>query len=340
MAMDHDRAQKIYDEISGYEIKLERDPGALGPRYLSDTICVCRNYINAVSRIVIEVHREKHDLSSMLTAEEAAYQVESDDLLANDTRVRQLPNIEDRRATIAVLLRDRARRVNELKAEVQNLDFVDKAVRHRHKELKDTMAEIRTQRSLIRDEIDTKSFYGDETPEVRRGKGDPVLGNSRGIDEDELDKIMAEATGTPAGVPPLGARLTGSTGTECPVCLQAQFYCPSGVSCPEGHGFGSVDDRPEPEAQEPAPVKAPPSATGQGFYHEPPDLPPMTAVLQCQEPQEPEMPAPPLGEPMKPALEDLDLAAIDRFLDDPIPTVPPKAGEPTDAELDSILANI
>jgi hypothetical protein len=324
--MDRDRAQQIYDEISGYEVKLEHDPGSLGPRYLNDIICLCRNHINAVSRFVMEVHREKHDLTSALTAEEAAYQVESDDLLANDERVRRLPNIEDRKATVAVLLRDRARRINELRAEIQNLDFVDKAVRHRHKELKDTMTEIRTQRSLMRDEIDTKSFYGDETTEVRKSKGDPVLGSSVGIDEEELNQLMSGALPQrPAPCPP--------TGTECPVCQQAQFHTPNGgVSCPDGHGFGSTSDRPPPEVKaEPLPELSP---AAKGFYNPP------VAVIQCQESPEPEMPAPPLGKPQEPSVADLDLAAIDRFLDDPVPTVPPKASEPTDAELESILANI
>lgn len=318
--MEPDRAQRIYDEIGGYEIKLERDPGALGPRYLNDVICQCRNYINAVSRIVLEIHREKHSLATSLSAEEAAYAVESADLLATDERVRRLPNIEDRKATVAVLLRDRARRINELRAEIQNLDYVDKAVRHRHKELKDTMTEIRTQRSLLRDEIDTKSFYGDETPNVRKGNGDPVLGSSMGIDEDELNRLMLESEGVvPApGKPAPALTAPRPTGTSCPVCQEPQIEMPTGgVSCPNGHGFGSVDDRPEPPKAEP--VKAAPEpAKGQGFY---------------------QPPTPPAA-PKETVLEDLDLAAIDRFLDEPVPAPTPKGGVPSDDELESILSNI
>jgi hypothetical protein len=199
--MDSERAKQIYAEIGKYFLQLDRDPGSIGPAYLNDQISTCRNYLNAVARIGLEVHEEKHNLSTLLLAEEAAYGVESADILANDTTVQKLPNIEDRKASIAVMLKDRSRRINELKAEIQNVDFVDKAVRHRHKELKDTMMEIRTQRSLMRDEIDTKSFYGDERTSHRGGG---VLGEGSnlgkpsvlGIDDAEL-AAMFGSTGEP-----------------------------------------------------------------------------------------------------------------------------------------------
>ena len=296
--MDSARAKQIYDEISEYGIKLERDPASLGPQYLQDQICLCRNYTNAVTHILLEVHREKHDLTSLLTAEEAAYAVESADLLANDRTVRQLPNIEDRKATISVLLRDRSRRINELRGEIQNVDFIEKAVKHRHRELKDTMAEIRTQRSLIRDEIDTKTFYGDETTSVR-GKSDASMGSVvLGISEEDLQAIFDPATFSEPVITapseekpspePLSDKLSEEqlktffadakpfstlaeaaaltvplakleaplpvhadpqqSFTLCPDCSKPQFSCPSGMTCPNGHGYGFPSDEVEPEA--------------------------------------------------------------------------------------------
>jgi hypothetical protein len=319
--MDSERAKQIYDEIGKYSITLVRDPGSLGPQYLLDLICTCRNYMNAVSRFLLEVHQERHTLTSALTAEEAAYGVESADLLANDRSVRNLPNIEDRKATISVLLRDRSRRINELKAEILNLDFVDKAVKHRHKELRDTMAEIRTQRSLIRDEIDTTAFYGDETREIR-GKGDASKGSVLGIGDDELEDLFASAgqehkqaqtpetpPPAPSEPPPPAKSAAGEpTNTLCPVCKGPQFHCLGGVTCPEGHGFGDVSEGREP-----------------------------TAVTQCRETPEPEFPAPVLtrGEPV---LEDLDLEQINEFLASPI--VAPSKKSDDDLDLESILANV
>jgi len=276
--MDNERAQAIYTELEGYVIRLDADPASLGPKYLNNQICVCRNYLNAVSHIIQEIARERRTLTLSLQAEEAAYGVESADLLANDQRIRTLPNIEDRKATIQVLLRDRSRRINELKGEILNLDFVDKVTRHRHHELRDTMAEIKAQRSLIRDEIDTKSFYGDETPD-KRGTGDRGKGSVLGIDEEELTSLFddslvvapepakeeppapptdvaPEPSPEPvvAAAPPVTAESKGEpTNTLCPVCSGPQFRTPSGVTCPEGHGGcdeGQQVSQPLPKGQQ------------------------------------------------------------------------------------------
>ena len=199
--MDPKRVEQIFDEIATYTIDLEPDPTSLGPRYLHRVTAVCRNYQNAVSRILGEIHREKRMLSEHLRSQEAALKVESDELLANNDQVRRLPNIRDREATISVLLATRVREVEDLKREVTNLEHIEKAVRHRHDELKDTSSAIRLQRNLIRDEIDSGSFYGDERGMDRHDNG--PTGSS--VDEAELDRIMSEASKSPE---------TSATGTE------------------------------------------------------------------------------------------------------------------------------
>ena len=160
--MNIDRVKAIYDEISGYEIKLEADPRSLGPLYLQNVISTGRNYLNAVSRIQLEVHREKQNLARSLRAAEVAYKVAFAELLSNNERVKRLPSIEDRKATINVMLREQLSAIAACKAEVQDLEYVEKAIRHRHRELTSTMGEIKLQRSLIRDEIDSGAMYGDE----------------------------------------------------------------------------------------------------------------------------------------------------------------------------------
>lgn len=189
--MNIERVRAIYAEIEKYEIQLERDPRSLGPLYLQDTIATCRNYLNLVSRIQLEVHREKQEVSRRLRAAETAYDVAFADVLASDERVRRLPSIEDRKATANVILRESLSGITALKAELQDLEYVDKAVRHRHRELTSTMSEIKLQRALIRDEIDSGAMYGDERQfdhERKRGV------SPDGLNEEELDALLAEET--------------------------------------------------------------------------------------------------------------------------------------------------
>ncbi len=190
--MNVDRIKIIYSELERYVVQLHPDPRSLGPLYLNDLIAKTRNYLNAVSLVQLEVHREKQGLSRDLRAHEAAYQVSFDDLLANDERVRRLPSIEDRKATAGVFLRDERQAIEALKAALQDLDFVDKAVRHRHKELTATMSEIKLQRSLIRDEIDTGAMYGDER--ATRAPATPVFDD---ISEAELAELVETYQGAP-----------------------------------------------------------------------------------------------------------------------------------------------
>jgi len=185
-----ERVKAIYDEISKYEIKLEADPRSLGPLYLQNVISEGRNYLNLVSRVQLEVHREKQDLARQLRAAEVAYEIALNEILSNDERVRHLPSIKDREATANTMLREQLNTIAGFKSEVLDLEYVEKAIRHRHRELTATMSEIKLQRSLIRDEIDSGAMYGDERRadhEREPGKAAHALGD---IDEAELDALM------------------------------------------------------------------------------------------------------------------------------------------------------
>jgi hypothetical protein len=180
-AVDSNTIDKICSDLLRYEITLEKDAASLGPTYINDIIATCRNYINAVSRILLNVMQEKHGLEALLSAESVLYDAEASELLISE-KVRKLPSIDDRKAAVASLLRNRLQVINSYKLNIQNLEYLEKMVKLRHRELKDTMSEIRLQRSLLRDELDTKSFYGDERdPDVKR---DDDLGI------DELDALI------------------------------------------------------------------------------------------------------------------------------------------------------
>jgi len=184
--MDITRVSKIYDEIEGFSIELESDPTVLGPQYLGKVIAQCRNFLNRTTSILLEIRRERHMASNRLSAEKAAFKIESDGLLATDERVRSRPNIRDREAMINVILGERVNRIAELENDLRNLEAIEGAVKVRHTELVRTDGQIKTQRSLIRDEIDTKSFFGDES--------NTSSSRSSEVDEAELTRIMTGST--------------------------------------------------------------------------------------------------------------------------------------------------
>lgn len=188
--MNPERAEVIYNELATLVIELDADPTTKGPAYLQDLISKTRGYLNRTSFFLHEVHRERHGVERQLDAQKAAYEVSSDELLASDNRVTRLPNIEDRRAMINLLLKEERVKISELERQIKDLGFVEKAIRHRHKELENTMSAIRMQKSVVDSEMRTGAYYGDESGTSRGGvHGRPM---SADIDTEELEALLKD----------------------------------------------------------------------------------------------------------------------------------------------------
>jgi hypothetical protein len=205
--MKPERVQAVYDELDKYVIELDPDPSARGPAYLQDLISKTRGSLNQVSRLIQEVHRHRHSQEIELDKLATAYELSSDHLLATDGRVTRLPNIDDRKAMIGFILLDERTKILGLQREIKELGFVDKAVRHRHKELDNTMSAIRMQKSLIDTEMRTGAFYGDEndnsrkrTMGVKAAAAETSGFGGYGVDDidaEEFAKLVAAASNTP-----------------------------------------------------------------------------------------------------------------------------------------------
>jgi hypothetical protein len=191
--MDSNRVDAIYEQIGKFSVELPSDAWALGPKHIHELISLTRGYTNSVSHLLQEILQERQLLDRSKHAAEAVFQIDSDRLLAEDDRVRRLPNIDDRKAVVHLILRERMTEIQTLQGQLLDLSYVEKAVRHRYNELKSTMSDIRAQRALIRDAIDTGSFYGDETVTPRGSTfSSSSAPSDGGFSEADIDKSMAE----------------------------------------------------------------------------------------------------------------------------------------------------
>jgi hypothetical protein len=181
--MDPKRVETIYSQLGTFSVDLSADAWSLGPKYVHELIARTRGYLNSVSFFLQEILQERQALDRAKHAAETVFKIESDRLLAEDDRCRRQPNIDDRKATVNLILREQLTEINQLAGQLLDLSYVEKAVRHRFNELKATMTDIRAQRALIRDAIDSGSFYGDETATSR---------GSSHVNEAEIDQSMAE----------------------------------------------------------------------------------------------------------------------------------------------------
>jgi hypothetical protein len=193
--MNDKHIEEILEHLPQLVIELDPDPTSRGPAYLQDLIYQTRNMLNTTGIYIQEVLKWKGKLESTLEALEVAFQIDSDELLANEPRVNRLPAVQDRLAMINVILRDQRKAILEKRKEVNDAGHVEKAIRHRHRELEHTMSAIRLQRSLIETEHKTGSYFGDEGSESR---SNGTWGRNRpkddDIDEDELAHLMERIT--------------------------------------------------------------------------------------------------------------------------------------------------
>jgi hypothetical protein len=187
--LNDQRIDAIFKEMDGLVIELASDPSSLGPQYFQDLIATCRNYLNRVGLVLNELDREHLTVSSEVRRLEAAYELEHDDILANDQSVKDLgSSIEDRKAAVGWRLREQRAALTEARGRLHSLKAVHKVVAYRNKELHATMTAIRDQKRLMTAEIRSGSFYGDErTTSLRPGEDD-----GGGMTTEELAQMFSE----------------------------------------------------------------------------------------------------------------------------------------------------
>jgi hypothetical protein len=198
--MTPERIEEIYNALDNMSVKLDPDPVTRGPLYMQELISLTRGYLNEVGVYIQEAHRERHRLEMTKEALEMVFQARSDELLVEDTRVVNLPSIDDRRSMINIILREERKEIASLAGSLKAVSLVEKALRFRHKELDATMSAIRVQRSLILMELGNGSIYGDESDSSRgskwgRKKHSPPTPSPDIVsdgDDDDLDKDLAQ----------------------------------------------------------------------------------------------------------------------------------------------------
>lgn len=185
--MTPEQVSKIYERMEVLKIDLPTDPADIDSDYLREKISLCRNYLNEVGHYWQDALMREGRLEVELDALEATFEIRSNELLASDPSVGARPSIADRQATINTILRDERQRIASLKAEMLRLSHVKKVIRFRKGELDNTMGALRLQRSLLKDQVRTGAFYGDESEQSRGRPMDPT----DGLTSAELEALIS-----------------------------------------------------------------------------------------------------------------------------------------------------
>lgn len=160
MAFTKEQLDKILEEVSAFQIELEPDPTLphLGGTYLRELVSKCRNYSNRVQHYMRQVAIQTRELSRELKIKQLDLEMKTQELLAEDERVRRQSNIKDREAMAAGLLKQEHLERDALQVAISDLMEVQKILRSSHRELAGTNQDIKSMRQMVKDDRDGDGY--------------------------------------------------------------------------------------------------------------------------------------------------------------------------------------
>jgi len=273
-AFTKESLEKILEEIVAYEVHLEEDPTQphLGTKYLQRVLAQCRNYMNRVQFYMQQTMRYEKNLRMEIKMTELNLEFKVKEKLADDAIVRQQRAIDDRRALAETQLKDDFDILTQQKVRLIDVEETVKLIKSKYADLRQTNQDIKTQRSLVRDD---KEGWGNEgggynKPQVSQdrsvpgGLAPPVRSDPIGPKDildpekrpEDLPEPLNEAHAQQIheflhrnpekrviDVQPIKEELV-KNGLLCSVCQQPQFMSPSGPVCKNAHG--GAEGIPEP----------------------------------------------------------------------------------------------
>ena len=246
------KLDQILEEVSSYSVDIEEDPTLpeLGTRYLQRVLSTCRNYTNRVTFYLQATMRLDKALKSEIRLTELDLEFKVKAKLADDPLVRQQSSIEDRKAVAFGMLRAESECLDALRVRLVDIEETVKILKMKHGELLRTSADIKLQRSIVKDDKDSQ-LRGDEgysKPQAAQDRSVPE-GMPPAVSSDPMNPVDilgcgATAEDLPAPVDNVHARqiqefLNGpseKSGDLCSICGEPQSMTPSGAHCRNGHG--------------------------------------------------------------------------------------------------------
>lgn len=263
-AVTAETVSSIFERLIGMEIQLDPDPLQFGPKRLNGKIAEARGLLTQTERIFLQVSQDLQRLKTAKRQSETDFDIQVDDMLANDPEVRAGRNLDTQKAIAKTKLPDLRRRIADLDNRIQDLTAVMAVVKAKRSDLRDVQGRLKDQLRLCQEEIGLGNRWGSKPPPERAASA-PDLDASPHVDQDSLTSLLDDIGGEihvgPAPDPepeeepePEVQPNPEMEADRCPVegCGLVLFETESGAVCENGHGAESVledllGDTPTPE---------------------------------------------------------------------------------------------
>ncbi len=164
--MDLHTIQRILNEVSAYQIELVADPTLpeYGNKYVMEKMSQCRFMMNRVHYYMQSVKVYLRDLKSKERISSLDFDFKMRDKMANDPTVRSGSSSADRHAIATFQLKYEYEELSKLKTKINDISESFDILKDRYENLKSTMQDIRTQKSVVKDEKDIGGIGGRPVP--------------------------------------------------------------------------------------------------------------------------------------------------------------------------------
>ena len=163
-SVDEEYIRGIFIELETMELQLDPNPLQYGPRRLNGKTAQCRNTLTRCEQIFLQVSHDLHWYRREHRLAEADFNLQLQDMLANDPETRAGRNLRDREAIATMKLRDDRSRINMLSNAIQDLESVVTVLKAKRGDLRDIQGRLRDQIRLCQDEIGLGARWGSQLP--------------------------------------------------------------------------------------------------------------------------------------------------------------------------------
>lgn len=158
--VDENYTRAVFDSLGGMEVSLDGDPILFGPKRLNGKVALCRQHLSRCQQIYLQVSDDLHQLHRAHRQTKVDFDLQMQDLFANDIEVRSGKNIRDREAVATMKLRAEREAIAVFEAGIQDLEAVMTVVKAKREDLKDIQGRIRDQVKLCQEEIGLGARWG------------------------------------------------------------------------------------------------------------------------------------------------------------------------------------
>lgn len=289
------RIEAIFEELGDMEVALDPDPLVYGPKRLNEKTSIARGLLTRCERIYVQVAHDLRLYKRTNSSTQLDFDLQKQDLFANDPDVRSGRSVSDREALATMKLRTEREQIIKTEIAIQDLEAVMTVVKAKRADLRDIQGRIRDQTRLCEQELSLGAHWGSRIPpgvespnleaapktdrnalqqmqDIMVEEGDEVhltpedemwmeSEEDEGIDEADVEALLEEAS-TPSAAEDDPDDLTQFPVVGyCSVCGDPSYQTPSGSTCGEHGGAEVLKEAPVELGSEPAPATKEPKPT-------------------------------------------------------------------------------